>query len=322
MVVVVAAAALAAAGAVVGVTLLEMRGQTTIVPGAVTHARPGLPLLQLELGTRSDPEALALAQAETLYDKEQKPAPAAAIFRRYHSIEAQLGLAFARWRGPSSLEAVKQIAGAHPNDPAGLLNLGWAYFQAGRNAQAVTTWQDLAREFPDSPYGVDAEDALHSGPPGLPPIVTSVEPPSSISTLPAAEEVAALRRTAAGPNARAKLLYGATLWNYLRLPISAERVFAAAAKLAPHDAVARAAAAVALFSKSSPTLAFAHLGPLTAVFPHSAAIEFHLGVLLLFIRQNAKAAQHLQAAVADGPRSPYAKPARTLLASLARTRSK
>jgi hypothetical protein len=86
--------------------------------------------------------------------------------------------------------------------------------------------------------------------------------------------------------------------------------------------VARTAAAAALFSKSSPTRAFARLGPLTAVFPHSAVVEFHLGVLLLYIGERAKSAKQLRAAIADGPRSPYAKPARTLLASLVRTRSK
>jgi len=322
VVLVVGLAAFAAAAAVVGATLLQTRGESTTVPGAVTKARFGPPLLQLELGTRSDPEAKALARAETLFDQDHQAARAAAIFRRYHSVEAQLGSAFTSWRGPSSLGAVKKIAAAHSNDPAALLNLGWADYQAGRNADAAAAWRRTATRYPDSPYAVDADDALYRGPQGLPPIVTAVEPPSSIANLPAAEQVAALKRAAAGTNVRAKLLYGAVLWNYLRMPISAERVLAAAAQLAPHNAAVRAAAAVARFSKANPTPAFAHLGPLTAVFPHSAAVEFHLGVLLLYIGKNGKAGEHLRAAVADGPHSPYAKPARTLLASLASTRSK
>jgi tetratricopeptide (TPR) repeat protein len=319
---VVALAALVAAGAVVGATLLQTRGETTTVPGSVTQARKGPPLLQLEFGTRSDPEAQALAQAEALFDRDHQVARAAAIFRRYHSVEAQLGSAFASWDGPSSLEAVKQLAAAHANDPAALLNLGWADFQAGRNADAATAWRRTATRYPDSPYGVDAQDALHGGPPGLPPIVTGVELPGSIAQLPAAEQLAALKRAAAGSNIRAKLLYGAILWNGLHRPISAQRVFADAAQLAPHDAVVRAAAAVALFSKANPTPAFGHLGPLTAVFPRSSAIEFHLGGLLLYIGKLGKAQEHLRAAVTAGPHSPYAKPARTLLAILARTRSK
>jgi tetratricopeptide (TPR) repeat protein len=317
-------AAVVAAAAVVGVTLLQTRGETTTVPDAVTKARSGPPLLlQFEFGARSTPETRALAQAEALYDaKHKRIAAAAAIFRRYHSVEAQLGSAFTSWNGPSSLGAVKKIADANPDDPAALLNLGWADYQAGRNADAAAAWRETASRFPDSPYGVDAEDALHSGPSGLPPIVTGLALPKAIANKPAAVQIAALKRAAARPNARAKLLYGTTLWNYLRRPLSAERELSAAARLAPHDPVARTAAAVALFSKAHPTLAFAHLGPLTGVFPHSAAVEFHLGALLLYIGKYGKAGKQLRASLADGPRSPYAQDARTLLASLARTRSK
>jgi tetratricopeptide (TPR) repeat protein len=311
-----------AAVAVVGATLLQTRGEHTTVPGAVTHPRPGLPLLQLEFGARNTAETRALARAEALYDKDHQTGRAAAIFRRYHSLEAQLGLAFAGWRGASSLDAVKKLAAAHANDPAALLNLGWADYQAGRNADAAAAWRRTATRYPDSPYGVDAEDALHGGPPGLPPIVTGLALPKAVADLPAAAQLAALKRAAARGGARAKLLYGTTLWNYLRTPISAERQLAAAAKLAPHDPVVRAAAAVARFSKSNPTPAFAHLGPLTAVFPHSAAVEFHLGALLVYIADYGKAAEHLRAALADGPHSPYAQYARTLLASLASTGSK
>ena len=322
VVLIVVLAALVAAAAVVGATLLQTRGETTSVPGAVTRARSGPPLLQLEFGVRNTPETRALARAQTLFDNERRVEQAAAIFRRYHSVEAQLGLAFAGWQGPSSLGTVKKIAAEHADDPAALLNLGWADYQAGRNADAAAAWRRTANRFPDSPYGVDAEDALHGGPPGLPPIVTGIELPRALANLPAAAQVAALKRSAAGPNERAKLLYGAILWNGLRMPISAQRQFAAAARLAPHDAVARAAAAVGLFSKGNPTRAFAHLGPLTAVFPHSAAIEFHLGALLVYIGEYGKAAKQLRAALADGPQSPYVKDARTLLASLARSRSK
>jgi len=317
VVLVVAIAAVVAAAAVVGVTLLQTHGEHTTVPGAVTKPLAGRPPLELEFGVRSDPEALALAQAETLFDRNHQAARAAAVFRRYHSLEAQLGAAFTSWQGASSLGAVTRLAAAHPNDPAAQFNLGMAEYWAGRNAAAATAWQRVARAYPDSPYSVDAEDALHSGPPGLPPIVL----PSPLARFPTAARLAELKRAAAKPDARAKLLYGSALWT-LKRPVSAEREFAGAARLAPHDDVARAAAAVALFSKASPVRAFAHLGPLTAVFPRSAAVQFHLGVLLLYVNENAKAAKHLRAAIADAPQSPYAKDARPLLASLANTRSK
>jgi Flp pilus assembly protein TadD len=179
----------------------------------------------------------------------------------------------------------------------------------------------VATRYADSPYGVDAEDALHGGPQGLPPIVTGLALPKGIANLPAARQMAALKRAAAGGTATDKLLYGTALW-FFRMPISAERQFAAAAKLAPHDPVARAAAAVGLFSKANPTRAFAHLGPLTGVFPHSGTIEFHLGALLIYIGEYRKAAKQLRASIADGPHAPYVKDARALLAIVARTRSK
>ncbi|GEM_PF-589472 len=320
VVLLVALAAVAAAGALVGATLLQTRGERTTLPGAVTKPRPGPPPLQLELGLRSDPEARALARAQTLYDRGQL-ARAGAIFRRYHSLEAQLGAAFADWRGPASLGLVRRLAARYPHDPAALLNLGWADYQAGRNADAVAAWQQASRLGRNNPYGVDAEDALHGGPAGLPPLVSGLTLPPGLARLPAAQQLAALRRDARRPDVRAKLLYGIALWN-LRLPVSAERQFAAAARLAPRDALARTAAAVGLFWKSDPTPAFARLGPLTATFPRSPVVQFQLGVLLLYIGERAKAAEHLRAALADGPRSPYAQPARTLLASLTRTRSK
>jgi tetratricopeptide (TPR) repeat protein len=316
VVLIVAVAALAAAGAVIGVTLLQTRGETTTIPGSVTKPRAGKPVLQLEFGLDRTAENRALAGAETLLDKNHQAAQAEAVFRRYHSLEAQLGVLFATWTGPSSLGAVQRLVAAHPHDPAGLLNLGWADYWAGQNAAAVAAWQKVARAFPDSPYAVDAEDALHPKTiPGLPIIVTGLATPPGISSYPA------LRRAAEKPDVRAKLLWGAALWN-LHMPVSAERQFAAAAALAPNDPLARTLAAVGRFSKANPVRAFAKLGPLTAVFPHSAAVQFHLAVLLLYIGDDKKAAEHFRAAIADAPHSPFAKGARPLLAVLARTRSK
>jgi tetratricopeptide (TPR) repeat protein len=318
----VASAAATAAVLVVGVTVFQTRGEHTTVPGAVTKARSGPPPLQLEFSLAESPEPRALARAEALLDKDRQAEQAAAIFRRYHSLEARLGALFAGWQGPESLPAVKSLVAAHPHEPAALLNLGWANYQAGRNADAVAAWRRAASEFPDSPYGVDAEDALHpSTIPGLPIVITGLTPPGSIGSLPPVQQLAALKRAAAKNDPRAKIEYGAALWG-LKRPLSAERQFAAAEELAPHDPLARTLAAVGRFSKASPVRAFGQLGPLTGVFPHSAAVQFHLGVLLLWVGERAKAARHLSAAVTDGPHSPYAKPARALLTSLGHTRSK
>jgi len=150
--------------------------------------------------------------------------------------------------------------------------------------------------------------------------------PDTVNTMPpqtmdAFREHGVVADTLSGAGADAKLLYGLALWN-LRRPVSAEREFSAAAKLAPDDPVARTAAAVGAYSKASPVNAFGRLGPLTGVFPTSAVVRFHLGLLLLWNGEPKKAAAQLRLAVADGPQTIYAKNAKVLLASLAKNGTK
>jgi tetratricopeptide (TPR) repeat protein len=321
VVLVVCLAALAAAAAVVGATLLQTRGETTTVPGAVTKARPGRPPLDLAFGVDSSAEARALTRAQALYNGNHV-AQSAAIFGRYHSLEAQIGSAFVAWN-QDGLSTVRHLAATHPASGVALLHLGLADYWAGRNADAIAAWERTAKLAADSPYGVKAEDLLHPGLkiPGLPYLVLDVAPSPAIAKLPPARELAALAKPAARPDARAKLLYGSALWN-LERPLSAERQFAAAAKLAPNDPVARTAAAVGLFTKADPVKAFSRLGPLTGVFPRSAAVRFHLGLLLLWAGEQKKALEQLRLAVADEPGSSYAQAAKALLVRLPSTRSK
>jgi tetratricopeptide (TPR) repeat protein len=311
---VVALAAAATVTGVVGVTLLQTRGEHTTAPGAVSAPRKGAPPLEFDFGVRNDGEARALARAANLYNAGHR-AEAAAIFARYHSLEAQIGAAFASWPG-HGLDDLKRIVSAHPDSALAELHLGWAYYWSGRNADAVTAWKRADAVQPDSPAAVDAETHLHPGmAPGLPYLVTPLSPPLSVTRLPAAQQLTALARGAARPDAKAKLLYGLALWN-LRRPVSAEREFTAAAALAPHDPVAQTAAAVGAFSKDHPVTAFARLGPLTGVFPKAAVVRFHLGLLLIWTRQLKKGEQQLRLAIADNPKSIYAKQARALLADL------
>jgi Flp pilus assembly protein TadD len=317
-------AAAATAAAVVGVTLLQTSGESTAPAGAVTAPRAGTPPLELDFGVRGDAEARALTQAQAAYNKG-KIAQAAAVFGRYHSLEAQIGSAFSAWKSGDGLDALKRIVSAHPRSALAELHLGWGYYWAGRNADAVGAWEKAAQLRPDSPYAVDALDALHPSLriPGLPPIVTTLSLPGSESSLPAARQLALLEAGAGSPDAgaREKLLYGLALWN-LRRPLSAERQFVAAAKLAPNDPVARTAAAVGAFSKANPVRAFGRLGPLTGLFPRSPVVRFHLGLLLLWNGEPKKAVAQFRLAVADGPQTVYAKNARVLLGSLGKNGTK
>ena len=322
VVVIVALAALIAAAAVVGGTLLETRGQRTTIPGAATSPQPGNPPLRLDFGLDASAEARALTRAQTLYDANHV-AQAAPIFARYHSLEAQIGSAFAAWN-TNGLATMQSLAAAHPASSIALLHLGIADYWAGQDADAVVAWEKAAKIGADSPYGVRAEDYLHPTLtiPGLPYLVLDFGVSPAIGKLPPAQQLAALARAAAKPDARAKLLYGSALWGLLQRPLSAEQQFQAAAKLAPHDPVARTAAAVGLFTKANPVKAFSRLGPLTGVFPRAAVVRFHLGLLLLWSGERTKAVEQLRLAAAEQPSSSYAEDARRLLSRLPGTRSK
>jgi Flp pilus assembly protein TadD len=321
VVVIVALAALISAAAVIGVTLLQTRGERTTVPGAVVTPRAGQPPLDLNFGVDTSAEAAALTRAQTLYNANHL-AQAAAIFARYHSVEAQVGAAFAAWK-QNGLATVQQLADAHPGSSVALLHLGIAEYWAGQNADAVAAWDKAAKVGADSPYGVKAEDLLHPTLkiPGLPYLVLDFDVPHAIAKLPAAQQLAALARAAAKPDARAKLLYGSALWG-LQRPLSAEQQFEAAAKLTPQDPLARTAAAVGLFTKANPVKAFSRLGPLTGVFPRAPVVRFHLGLLLLWSGERRKAVEQLRLAAAEEPGSSYAEDARRLLSRLPGTRSK
>jgi Flp pilus assembly protein TadD len=321
MILMVVVAALVAVAALVGATLLQTRGERTTVPGAVTEQRPGHPPLELDFGVDASAEARALARAQALYNGNHV-ARAAAIFGRYHSLEARVGSAFVAWN-EEGLATMRQLSEAHPGSGVVLLHLGLADYWAGRNADAVAAWQKTARVGMDSPYGVKAEDLLHPTlkVPGLPFLVLHLQPPRAIQKLPAAEELAALARSAARPDARAKLLYGSALWNLAR-PLSAERQFEAAARLAPTDPLARTAAATGAFTKADPVKAFSRLGPLTGVFPRSPVVRLQLGILLLWTGERTKAVAQLRLAATAQPSSPYSKDAKRLLARLPGTRPK
>jgi len=124
-------------------------------------------------------------------------------------------------------------------------------------------------------------------------------------------------KRAAHGDAHAKILYGTAL-QQLGQPLSAERQFEAAARLAPNDPDARVAAAVGRFDKASPAVAFGKLGPLTRVFPNAQTVRFHLGLLLLWSAQVKEARKQLEEARREDPDSPLGKQATQYLAALAR----
>jgi hypothetical protein len=314
---IVAAAAVLAVTGTVTITWLQTRGETTTAPGSVSKPRPGRPPLVFDFGVRNDAESRALARAARLLSGGH-PEAAKAIFARYHSVDAQIGSAFASWPN-GSLDALKKLVAAHPQSAAAQLHLGLALFWSGRTADAASRLRLVDMSFPDRPEAVTAENVLYGQmAPNLPLIVTGLALPSAPT---AAAQLRILERAARSGGVDAKLRYGSALW-FLKRRVSAERQFQAAATLAPSDPRALALSAVGRFTKRNPVAAFGRLGPLTGRFPRSAAVRFHLGVLLLWTREVAKGKKQLSDAVMYEPGSPWAKAARELLSALPRDGTK
>ena len=308
------AAAIAAGVVVAGV--LATRNHVPPPP----KPRPGRPPLALAFGVRTDREAAALRQAQALY-RAGKLEAAARVFARYRSPEAQVGDAYAHWPG-STTSRLEQLQAEHPQSSLVDLHLGLALYWLRNDDEAFAEWRSAARKQPDTPYAVRAGDFLHPRyAPGLPRFVPSFGLPSRIAALPAPRQLAALRRAAAEPDAHAKILYGVAL-QQLDRPVSAERQFAAAARLAPTDPDARVAAAVGRFDKAKPVAAFSRLGPLTRVFPKAQTVRFHLGLLLLWSAQLAEARNQLTQARAEGPETPLGVQAMQYLEALRRLGTK
>src|SRR6186997_2956072 len=202
---IVALSAVVASGVVV-VGVLATRNDVPPTP----KVRSGRPPLSLDLALRTDPEARALRQALA-----ERPVDAAS---RLQQLEAE-----------------------HQRSSLVALHLGLTLYWLRRNDEALTAWRTAAQLQPDTPYAVRAEDFLHPRfAPGLPRFVPSFPSPPRIRALPPAQQLAALRRAAAAGGAREKLLYGVAL-QQLDRPLSAERQFAAAARVAPGDPDARVA---------------------------------------------------------------------------------
>lgn len=309
---VVAAVGAVAVAAVVGVTWLQTRGETTTAPGSVTKPRAGTPPLLFDFGVRNDAEARALTRGATLLRKGERQ-QAAAVFARYHSLQAQLGTAFAQWPS-NALDTVKQLVASHPQSPVAQLHLALALYWSGRNSDAVKAFRQVDSRFPDTASAVDAEDILYANRfvPGLPYLVLPVSLPDEPTLAAQLDRAKLLARR---PSAEGKLAYGMMLWRLDRR-LSARQQFDAAARLAPNDPAVLTADAVGYFTKKNPTAAFGRLGPLTGRFPKSAVVRLHLGLLLIWEKQVEKGVAQLRLAVRDEPGSIYADQAEKLLSAL------
>jgi tetratricopeptide (TPR) repeat protein len=304
------AAAAAAVVLVVGVVALQTEPSGGVAPAP--KARKGAPPLTLELGVRTDREAVALRQAARLY-ASGKRAAAGRSFARLDSVEARVGQAFAAWPD-GTVDRMNRLAGLHAQDAVVQLNLGVALFWAGLPG-SEDAWRAAAASEPDSPYAVAAGNLLHPEyARGVPVFVATAALPAGLEGLSPPAQLDLLRRNAA-KGVDGKLLYGVALQR-LGMQRSAERIFSEAAREAPDDAEAQVAAAVGRFDKARPADAFSRLGPLTRRFPDKATVRFHLGLLLLWSGEVKEARTQLVRATTVEPGSPLAREARKYLDEL------
>lgn len=308
---IVGASALVAAAVVVGVAL-NGRGDGS------PERKP--PVLELSVLVGDDSEAQALRAAERAYDGGRVEAARAqfeTILRSDPaSVEAAVGAAIASWPD-GTLDELRRLAGVHPGSALVHLHLGLALYAAGEQAEATAEWRRAAQVEPDSPSAVRAGDLLHPEmAPGLPSFFTDLKPPKDLATLTAQKQLDELERNAKdGGGADEWLLYGAALQRVGR-PVSAREAFDRALEIAPERLDAQVAAAVGRFDKANPSAAFSRLGPLARDHPDAAVVRFHLGVLLLWIKDVEDARIQLERAAATLRESLYRREAKSLLSRL------
>jgi predicted Zn-dependent protease len=267
----------------------------------------------------NDAETRALRAAERTYDHGDRAgarrAFAALLARDPDSLQAAVGAAVAAWpRG--AVAKLRALADENPDSALVRLHLGLALYAGGDDAGAAAQWREGERRDPDTPAALRAEDLLHPEMvPGRPFFIPSFGFPPKVERLPPQEQVDALRRRADNGRVRAKLLYGVAL-QHLGRPLSARAEFAAALALDPGSLAAQVADAVGRFDKDDPSAAFSRLGPLTRAHGDSPLVRFHLGLLLLWIREIDEAQAQLQRAVAADPRGFYGREAKKLLSRL------
>ncbi len=235
---------------------------------------------------------VTLATRSEVDQRTSKPPPFAPDPTAPPEVAREVRDALRAWPA-GTVRRLRILAARNPASALVRLELGLALAFSGQNADAVRAWKEAERVQPDSPSAVRAQDLRHPrAAPGLPPFVPSFDRPTTV--------------------AQSHLLRGAAFQQALR-PVSAEREFAAAAQAAPNDPEALTAAAVGLYDKDRPALAFSQLGPLARRFPHAQTVRFHLGLLLIYLGDMPRARRELALARSEGPRTRLGKRAETLL---------
>jgi tetratricopeptide (TPR) repeat protein len=211
---------------------------------------------------------------------------------------AAVEAAFAR--GPrAAARALEPLAQANPKDPVVLFNDGTALYCSGYVDEAAQAYTAAKKAGYNTYYRIKADELLH---PQFFQDVTFGYP---------------LFQYTGGD----RLLVEGQVEQRAGRQVSAERLWAKAAKLHPDDPNAQVAAAVGRFDMSDLSASFSRLGPLVVRFPKSQTVRFHLGYLLSWTGQADQAVKEFRATVALGPNTTFGKEANAFLKRLVGTGS-
>jgi predicted Zn-dependent protease len=194
---------------------------------------------------------------------------------------------------------LEPLAQADPRDPVVQYNYAAALYCGGYFDEATTAFQQAKKAGPDTWYRVQADLLLH------PQFFTKAGtyPPFTYS------------------GHDPLLLQGMVAQRRFH-QVSAERLWAKAAKEEPGSDVAQVAAAVGRFDMDDLNASFSRLGPLSARFPKSQSVRFHLGLLLAWTGQRTQAETEFRKALALGATTELGKESKAFLDGLVATGTK
>jgi tetratricopeptide (TPR) repeat protein len=201
----------------------------------------------------------------------------------------QIRAAFRSWPG-DGLQTLERLGTSHPRDPVVQFNLGLARLWAGYDGDAVTAFRAAKRVGRDTIYQELADNLLH---------------PQYFQGYPPFQPTRPNDLLVAGARAQSE-----------HHQETAERLYGRAAQRAPGDDEAQVAAAIGLYDKDDTARAFGRLGPLTARFPHSQTVRFHLALLLAWQGDRPRALRWFRAAARLGPNTVLGREANAFLTRL------
>jgi predicted Zn-dependent protease len=249
---------------------------------AVVAAAAAAVVAGVVLATRQDP-----AQPTALCSGRPKPLVVPGVAStQVRAVRS----AFAK--GPRGAAVVLEpLAQEHPRDPVVQFNEATALYCAGYVAEAAQAFRRAKAAGRNTYYGVKADNLLH------PQFFSNGYPIFQYE-------------------GRDPLLIQGQIQQRQFHQVTAERLYARAARLRPESAQAQVAAAVGRFDMDDLSASFSRLGPLVKRFPRSQSVRFHLGLLLAWTGQRALATREFRAARALGPATPLGKDAAAFLHGL------